>query len=323
MKIATLIAVLSTGMVVASGAHAQAPYPNRAITWVVPFGAGGVTDNSARFVAKVLSEKIGQAVVVDNKPGAAGIVGTEFVAQSKPDGYTMLYGSSGPMATFPSLYKKLSYAPLKSFIPVNGMGDSALMLVVNAGKPYKTMEEFIDYLKKNPGKVNFGSSGTGTAPHLIGELFQIATGTTMTHVPYKVSANLYADLLAGTIDAIFDYTVVMRPHVEAGKIVPLGMSSAQRLKSFPNVPTFKERGHDVELTAWSSIVMPAGTPPDVVKKMSDAFAETSRDPIVIKYNEENDFGNLGHMGPEKLREFFVSEAAKFKMLVEKSGATMD
>lgn len=322
MKVTRILAALC-GVVLASGASAQAPYPNRPITWVVPFGAGGVTDNSARFVAKVLSEKIGQPVLVDNKPGAAGIVGAEIVAQSKPDGYTMLYGSSGPMATFPSLYKKLSYAPLKSFIPVNGMGDSALMLVANASKPYKTMEEFIDYLKKNPGKVNFGSAGTGTAPHLVGELFQIATGTTMIHVPYKVSANLYADLLAGTIDAIFDYTVVMRPHVEAGKIVPLGMSSAQRLKSFPNVPTFKERGYDVELTAWSSIVMPAGTPPDVVKKMSDAFAETSRDPAVVKYNEDNDFGNLGHLGPDKLREFFISEAAKFKMLVEKSGATMD
>lgn len=325
MKIIATLAAVAAIVLPLAGASAQspAPYPNRPITWVVPFGAGGVTDNSARFVAKVLSEKIGQPVLVDNRPGAGGIVGTDYVVQAKPDGYTMLYGSSGPMATFPSLYKKLSYSPLKSLIPVNGMGSSALMLVVNATKPYKTLEEFIDYLKKNPGKVNFGSAGTGTAPHLVGELFQIATGTSMIHVPYKVSANLYADLLSGTIDAIFDYTVVMRPHVEAGKVIPLGMSSAERLKSFAYVPTFKEKGYDVELTAWSSIVMPAGTPPEIVKKMSDAFAETSRDPAVVKYNEDNDFANLGHLGPEKLREFFISEAAKFKMLVEKSGATMD
>jgi tripartite-type tricarboxylate transporter receptor subunit TctC len=304
-------------------AQQQAPYPNRPITWVVPFGAGGVTDNSARFVAKVLSEKIGQPVIVENKPGAGGIVGAEYVAQAKPDGYTMLYASSGPMATFVSLYKKLSFTPLKSFIPVNGMGDSSLLLVVNASKPYKTVEEFIDFLKKNPGKVNFGSAGAGTAPHLIGEMFQIATGTSMVHVPYKVSANLYADLLSGTIDAIFDYTVVMRPHIEGGKVIPLGISREDRLKSFPNVPTFKERGLDVVLTAWSSIAMPAGTPPEIVSKMSAAFQETSRDPAVVKYNEENDFGSLGHLGPEKLKEFYVSETAKFKTLVEKAGVSLD
>lgn len=309
----------------AAGAEAQqqAPYPSRPITWVVPFGAGGVTDNSARFVAKVLSEKIGQAVIVENKPGAAGIVGVEYVAQAKPDGYTMVYGSSGPMATFVSLYKKLSFTPLKSFVPVNGMADSSLLLVVNASRPYKTVEEFIDYLKKNPGKVNYGSSGAGTAPHLIGEMFQMATGTSMVHVPYKASANLYSDLLAGTIDAIFDYTVVMRPHIEAGKVTPLGISREDRLKSFPNVPTFKERGIDVVLTAWASIAMPAGTPPEIVNKMSAAFAETMRDPAVIKYNEENDFGNLGHLGPEKLKQFYISETAKFKTLVEKAGVSLD
>jgi tripartite-type tricarboxylate transporter receptor subunit TctC len=304
-------------------AQQQAPYPNRPITWVVPFGAGGVTDNSARFVAKVLSEKIGQPVIVENKPGAGGIVGIEYVKQAKPDGYTMVYGSSGPMATFVSLYKKLSYTPLESFVPVNGMADSSLLLVANASKPYKTVEEFIDYLKKNPGKVNYGSAGAGTAPHLIGEMFQMATGTSMLHVPYKASANLYADLLAGTIDVIFDYTVVMRPHIEAGKVVALGISREDRLKSFPNVATFKERGLDVVLTAWASIAMPAGTPPEIVNKMSAAFAETSRDPAVIKYYEENDFGNLGQLGPEKLKAFYISETAKFKTLVEKAGVSLD
>ena len=317
-------ALLAIALSVAGAqAQQQAPYPNRPITWVVPFGAGGVTDNSARFVAKVLSEKIGQAVIVENKPGAAGIVGAEYVAQAKPDGYTMVYGSSGPMATFVSLYKKLSFTPLKSFAPVHGMADSSLLLVVNASRPYKTVEEFIDYLKKNPGKVNYGSAGAGTAPHLIGEMFQMATGTSMVHVPYKASANLYADLLGGTIDAIFDYTVVMRPHIEAGKVIPLGISREDRLKSFPNVPTFKERGHDVVLTAWASIAMPIGTPPEIVNKMSAAFAEASRDPAVIKYYEDNDFGNLGHLGPEKLKEFYISETAKFKTLVEKAGVSLD
>lgn len=322
----TICASIFAAVLASTSAHAQGAadtYPNRTITWVVPFGAGGVTDNSARFVARVLSEKIGQPVVVENKPGAGGIVGAEYVAQSKPDGYTMIYGSSGPMATFESLYKKLSFSPLKSFVPVNGMGDSSLLLVVNASKPYKTVEEFVDYLKKNPGKVNFGSAGAGTAPHLIGEMFQIATNTKMTHVPYKASANLYSDLLAGTIDAIFDYTVVMRPHIESGKVIPLGISRQDRLKSFPNVPTFKERGLDVILTAWSSIAMPAGTPPEIVNKMSAAFQAAMRDPAVVKYNEENDFGDLSALGPEKIREFYISEAKKFKTLVDKAGVSLD
>src|SRR5262245_49460231 len=150
-------ALLACG--VATAQAQQAPYPNRPITWVLGAGAGGVVDNSARFVAKVLSEKLGQQIVVENKPGAGGIIGAEAVAQAKPDGYTMLYASQSQMATFPFLYKKLSYDPLKSFVPVNGLGDSSLLLIVNANAPYKTLEEFVDYAKKNPGKVNFGHSG--------------------------------------------------------------------------------------------------------------------------------------------------------------------
>lgn len=301
----------------------QAPYPNRPITWVIPAGAGGVTDNSARFVAKVLSEKIGQPVVVDNKPGAGGIVGTEAVVQAKPDGYTMLYASQSTMATFPHLYKKLSYSPLKSFVPVSGMGDSSLLMVVNAAAPYKTVEEFTAHLKKNPGKVNFGSSGAGTSTHLLGEMFQMATGTSMVHVPYKNPTNLYADLLSGTIDVIFDFTVVMRPHTQAGKLLPLAISREDRLKSFPDVPTFKERSLDIVLTAWASIAMPAGTPPEIVNKMSAAMAEATRDPAVLKYFEENDFGNLGHLGPEKLKAFYISESEKFKKVIEKANVTLD
>jgi tripartite-type tricarboxylate transporter receptor subunit TctC len=317
------LAILAVAISSATAPAQQAAYPNRPVTWVLGSGAGGVVDNSARFVAKVLSEKIGQPIVVDNKPGAAGIVGAEFVAQAKPDGYTMLYASQSQMSTFPHLYKKLSFKPLESFVPVNGMGDSSLLLVVNASAPYKTLEEFVEHLKKNPGKVNFGSGGAGTSTHLLIEMLQMATGTSALHVPYKIPSNLYADLLGGTIDAVFDFTVVMRPHIEAGKLRALAISRGDRLKTFPNVPTFKERGLDIELTAWASIAMPAGTPPDVVKKMSGALSETMRDPAVIKYFEENDFGNLGHLDPEKLRAFYISESDKFKKVVDKAGVTLD
>lgn len=307
---------------VTAGAQ-QADYPNKPVTWVLGSGAGGVVDNSARFVARVLSEKLGQPVVVDNKPGAGGIVGAEAVAQAKPDGYTMLYASQSQIATFPHLYRKLSYKPLESFVPVNGMGDSSLLLVVNANAPYKTVDEFIDHLKKNPGKVNFGSSGTGTSTHLLIEMLEMATGTSVLHVPYKNPSSLHADLISGRIDAMFNFTVVVRPQIEAGKLRALAIARADRLKQVPNVPTFKERGLDIELTAWASIAMPAGTPPDVVKKMSAALGETMKDPAVIEYFEQNDFGNLGHLDHEKLKAFYVSESAKFKKVVEKAGVTLD
>ena len=319
LSIVLLAVVFSAG-----GAFAQqVSYPTRPITWVLASGPGSVTDNSARFVAKVLSEKIGQSVVIDNKPGAAGIIGAEVVAQAKPDGYTMLYANQGQISTFPFLYKKLSYDPLKAFVPVHGFGESSLLLVVNASAPYKTLEEFTEYVKKNPGKLNFGSQGTGTATHLLGEMYQTATDTRMVHVPYKLASNLYTDLLSGTVDVIFDYTVVMRPHIDAGKLRALAISRGDRLKTFPDVPTFKERGLDIELTAWASIAMPAGTPPEIVNKMSQAMAETMRDPSVVKYMEQNDFGILGHLGPEKLKQFYISESEKFRKVVEKAGVSLD
>jgi tripartite-type tricarboxylate transporter receptor subunit TctC len=317
------VALLAVALMTVSASAQQTSYPTRPITFVLASGAGSVTDNSARFVAKVLSEKIGQPVVIDNKPGAAGIVGAELVKQAKPDGYTMLYANQGQIATFPFLYKKLPYDPMTAFVPVHGFGDSSLLMMVNASAPYKTIEDFIAYAKNNPGKLNFGSSGTGTATHLLGEMFQMATGTSMLHVPYKLNSNLYADLLSGTVDVIFDYTVVMRPLIEAGKLRALAISRADRLKTFPDVPTFKERGVDIELTAWASIAMPAGTPPEIVDKMSAAMAETMRDPAVVKYFEDNDFGNLGHIGPQKLKEFYVSESEKFKKVVEKAGVSLD
>jgi tripartite-type tricarboxylate transporter receptor subunit TctC len=317
------VALLAVALMTVSASAQQTSYPTRPITFVLASGAGSVTDNSARFVAKVLSEKIGQPVVIDNKPGAAGIVGAELVKQAKPDGYTMLYANQGQIATFPFLYKKLPYDPMTAFVPVHGFGDSSLLMMVNASAPYKTIEDFIAYAKNNPGKLNFGSSGTGTATHLLGEMFQMATGTSMLHVPYKLNSNLYADLLSGTVDVIFDYTVVMRPLIEAGKLRALAISRADPLKTFPDVPTFKERGVDIELTAWASIAMPAGTPPEIVDKMSAAMAETMRDPAVVKYFEDNDFGNLGHIGPQKLKEFYVSESEKFKKVVEKAGVSLD
>ena len=321
-RLLALGAALFVAMAQPASAQAPQAYPSRPVTWVVPFSAGSVYDNTARIIGKVLSEKLGQPVVVENKPGASGIIGTQLVQQAKPDGYTMLYSGVSPLAIYPWLYKKLPYTPQTSFVPVNGVFDTTPILVVNANKPFKTVAEFVAHLKKNPGKVNYGAT-LGGLVHLTGEMLQVATGTSMQVVPYTDSAKLYADLISGTIDGMFDFTATIRPYIEAGKVIPLAVASPQRLDAFPNVPTFRESGIDVIVTAWAAIVMPAGTAPEVIGKMSSAFQETMRDPAVAKYMAQNNFGNLGDIGPDKLRELIVGETAKFKTLVERSGVSVE
>jgi tripartite-type tricarboxylate transporter receptor subunit TctC len=299
-------------------------YPDRPITWIVPFGPGTVTDNYARVVSKVLGEKIGQPILIENKPGAGGIVGTEFVMNAKPDGYTFLYGSSGPMATYSSLYKKLSYSVQKSFTPVHGMVAAPLIMVVNSDSPFKTVKDFVDYAKANPDKLNFGTSGTGTAQHLTGELLQIAAGFKMTHIPYKAGASQLADLLAGNIQVMFEYSATLKAHIDSGKLRPLGITSAQRLKNMSNVPTFVEQGlPNVQISSWAVIMMPAGVPADVVQKFADAFAEAMKDPAVVAYVDTTDGVSLAHIGPKDMPGFLESETVKFTRLVEKSGARAD
>lgn len=320
---AFLSLAVAVGLLAASPEARSQDYPNRPITWVIPSGAGSASDVNARTVAKVLGEKLGQQILIDNRPGAGGIVAAEFVAQAKPDGYTMLYATSGPVATFAAFYKKLSYQPLKAFVPVHGFLNTDFVLVTNASKPYKTVEEFVDYLKKNPGKVNYASQGAATTPHLSGEIFQMTTDTKMEHVPYKTAANFYADLLAGNVDAVFDYGASVKPYIETGKVIPIATTAAERLKNFPNVPTLKERKIDMVFGGWSCIVMPAGTPPEIVNKMSATFAASLNDPSVVKYLEANDYGTLNHLGPADLKTFIAAEIERFKKIADKTGISLD
>lgn len=324
MKLTTTIAAALIACAFATSSALAQKYPERPLTWIVPFGPGTVTDNSARVVAKVLGEKIGQTVLVENKPGAAGIVGTEYVMNAKPDGYTFLYGSSGPMATYSSLYKKLSYSPLQSFTPVHAMAASPLVMVVNAASPFRSVKEFVAYAKANPDKINFGTSGTGTSQHLTGELLQIAAGFKMTHVPYKAGASQMTDLLAGNIQVMFEYPSVVKPQIEAGKLRPLAITSAARLKNMADVATFTEQGlPEVQISAWSVIMLPANAPQDVVAKLAGAFAETMKDPSIIAYFDSTDSVSLAHIGPKEMPGFIESETAKFAKLVQISGARAD
>ena len=315
------LALLAAALVHPSSAQT---WPTRPVTLIVPFPAGGNADVLGRALAAELSEKLGQQFIVDNRTGSGGNIGGAAVAKAAPDGYTFLYGSSGPMATYSSLYKKLSYSPLKSFTPVHAMSASPLIMVVNAASPYKNVKEFVDYAKANPDKINFGTSGTGTSQHLTGELLQMAAGFKMTHVPYKVGAAQMADLLSGNIQVMFEYASVVKPQIEAGKIRPLGITAAARMKNMPDLPTFAEQGlPDVQISAWSVIMLPANAPQEIVAKLASAFGETMKDPAIVAYFDSTDSVSLAHIGPNEMPGFIASESAKFGRLVAISGAQVD
>lgn len=319
MNLKAAIAGTIVSILAASGAIAQ-DYPTRPITWVVPFPPGGVTDNGARTVAKVLSEKLGQPVVVENKPGAGGIVGTEYVVNSKPDGYTFLYASNGALVTYQFLYKKLSYDPQKSLTPVHGMADSPMLMMVRADAPYKTLAEFIAYAKQNPDKMNYFSVGQGSTQHLATELLLRESGIKMAHIPYKGTAPGLTDLLGGVIDVMFDYAIVMKPQIDAGKLRPLAVTSAKRLANMPDVPTFGEQGYPgVVFTAWATIVFPAGVPQPIVDKLADAFGKSLEDPGVVKYFQDQGAGIMQGVAKEKLVDFLAKEKVKMKDIVDRAG----
>jgi tripartite-type tricarboxylate transporter receptor subunit TctC len=294
-------------------------YPTKPLIWVVPFAPGGVTDNAARFLAKPLGDKLGQQVIVENKPGAGGIVGSEYVANSKPDGYTFLYASSGPMVTIPATRKTMSYDPLTSFTPLYGMTASSAAMVIAADKPYKTFAEFVEYVKKNPGKINFSSIGTAAAQHLSGELFAIGTGTDVVHIPYKSSPMALADIVSGVIDFMWEFPVVVKPLADAGRLRILAVNSERRLSSLPDIPTVGELGYpQVAFSSWSTVVMPKGVPKPITDKFIKAFAETMAEPATAEYFEQTGGLVLPPLPGEKLTEFFKSETTKMKKIIEKA-----
>ncbi|MDQ8727167.1 tripartite tricarboxylate transporter substrate binding protein [Bradyrhizobium sp. LHD-71] len=295
-------------------------YPNRAMTLVVPFTAGGIADAGGRVVAKALSSLLGQPVVVENKAGAGGIVGAEFVANAKPDGYTLLIASNGVAVTYPFLYKKLSFDPQKNFTAVHGISISPLMIAVRASASYKTLPELIAYAKKNPGKVNYATVGQGSAHHMLGELLQKEAGVTMTQIPYKGATPAFTDFLGGVIDVMIDYQLQLAPLVEAGKIRALGVAAAERLPTMPDVPTFVEQGYkSVLVSAYSILLAPSGTPQPIIDKLAATVGDLLKDPAIVKYYGDRGSRLMTDYKPSELTAFLDEERKKTKQMIEQSG----
>jgi tripartite-type tricarboxylate transporter receptor subunit TctC len=314
----TLFALTGTS----EGAPAQT-YPDKPIRLVVPFPAGGTTDILARAVGQKLGEHLGQQVVVDNKPGAGGNIGSDIVAKSAPDGYTLVMGTVGTHAINASLYKKMPYDHIKDFVPVSLVALVPNILVVHPSVPANSVKELIAYAKANPGKLNFASSGNGTSIHLSGELFKTTAGVEMTHVPYKGSAPAVTDLLGGQVQLMFDNMPSALPHVKAGKLKALGVTTAKRFPAAPDIPAIAEAGvPGYEASSWFGVLAPAGTPKEIVNKLSSEIAKILQTPEIKERLLSQGAEPVGNT-PDQFAAFIKAETAKWAKVVKESGATVD
>lgn len=306
--------------VVLCGSVSAAEFPEKAMTVVVPFTAGGIADAGGRTVARAMSGILGQPVIVENKAGAGGIVGAEFVANAKPDGYNLLIASNGVAVTYPFLHKKLSFDPGRDFTPVHGISISPLMIAVRADAPYKTLPELIEYAKKNPDKINYATVGQGSAHHMLAELLQKEAGVKMTQIPYKGGAPAYIDFLGGVLDVMIDYQLGFAPLVEAGKISVLGVASAERLPTMKQVPTFVEQGYKTVLvSAYSILLAPTNTPKPVIEKLAATVRRLLDDPEIVKYYSDRGSRLMTGFGPTELAAFLDAERVKTRQMIELSG----
>jgi tripartite-type tricarboxylate transporter receptor subunit TctC len=313
--------LLATLLLLPCLAFAQA-YPNKSVRIVVPFPPGGGTDVVARILAQKLSDSWGQQAVVENKPGASGTIGSDLVAKSAPDGYTLLLQGTQHAINL-SLYKQLPYDTVKDFIPVAYVALAPFLLVVNADVPVKNVSELIAYIKSKPGGLDYGSSGPGGGAHLAGEMFKTAAGVQLTHIPYKGGNPALTDLLGGQIPMLFDPIPTSLKHVSGGRLRVLAITSAQRSAILPDIPTVSEAGvPGFEAVSWFGLYAPAGTPAAIVKKLNaDVNKALVLPDVKERFAEMGAFSNV--MSPEQFAQYLNVEIAKFAKAIKDSGAKVE
>ncbi len=314
---------LGAGLLASVPAAAQAAYPSKPITMIVPFSAGGTTDILARIVGQALTAELGQSVIIDNRAGAGGNIGGQAAAKSPADGYTLFMGTVGTHAINAALYKKMPFDPIKDFAPLTRVANVPNLLVANPAQPFKTVKELIAYAKAHPGQLNFGSSGSGSSIHLSGELFKAMAKVDMQHVPYKGSAPAVTDLLGNQIAIMFDNMPSAIQHVRTGKLRPIAVTTAKRSPELPDVPTIAEAGvPGYEATSWFGLFAPAGTPPAVVSKLNTAIVKVlAKADVKKKINEQG--AEVYSETPEQFSAFIQKESLKWGKVVRESGASVD
>ncbi len=318
-----LLALVSSGPVWQSAAFGQSDYPSRPVRIIVSYPPGGTTDLVARVIGQKLSETWGQPVVVENRPGAAGNIGTQSAAKAAPDGYTILQSSVAIHSTNPALYKNPGYDPFRDFAAVAKTASSINVLVVNPQVPVKSVAELIAYLRANPGKVAYASPGSGTSPHLSSELFKSMTGTDALHVPYKGSAPMLADLLGGQVQFAIDNLPASLPHIKAGKLRALAVTGPKRNAELPDVPTMAEAGvTGYEVTTWWGFAVPAGTPPAIIAKINaDTLKALQSADVREKLMKQG--LEPAPSTPAEMEALARSEFARWGKLIKDIGATVD
>ncbi|KNE23306.1 Bug family tripartite tricarboxylate transporter substrate binding protein [Achromobacter spanius] len=323
--IAPLLLAATTAVMPTTSALAADAFPSaRPITLVVPFPPGGPTDAMARRLAEKLREPLKQNVIVENRSGAGGNIGSEYVAGAKPDGYTILFGTSGPLAINVSLYKNQGYNPETSFAPIIRLGHLPNILVVNPSVPVKNVQELIAYAKQNPTKLSYASSGNGASSHLAGILFNKMAGTDIMHIPYKGTGPALNDLLGGQVSMSFTDILTALPHVKAGKLRAIGLASAQRSDALPDLPTLSEQGlKGYDVSVFFGIVAPKGTPADVVDTLNQAFKTALSDPAVEQALRSQGIVAAKDQTPQGLANFIKSEVPKWRELIKSANVSID
>ncbi len=314
----TLFALIVTVFGWAAPVHAQS-WPQRAVTIVVPFGAGGSADLLARILASHMQDKSGQPVVIYNRPGAGGSIGTAYAAKAAPDGYTLLLGTVSAIAVNPTLYSKLGFDVERDLQPITQLVSFPNLLIANPKLPVKNVPELIEYLKKNEGKVNYGTSGLGTSSHLSMVMLERAIGTKMTHIPYKSTGDVVNSMLGGNVDLAIESMTTVLPYAQEGKVRPLGVSTSRRNAAAPHIPAIGETIKGFDAVAWQGLFVPAGTPPSIVNEI---MAEVRRIWNLPQVKEQ--LSRLGaesslSSSPEEFATFARAERAKWGEVVKASG----
>jgi len=318
------VGIFAGALLALAAGHAQAQqYPQRPVSLVVPFPPGAATDAFARIVAERMTKVLGQQIVVINRDGAAGLIGTDFVVRSAPDGYTLVWGTSSGLAIMPALGRKMPFEPQRDLAPVSLGAKLAYVLVVHPSLPVKTVKELIAFAKTRPGKLNFASAGVGGAPHLSGELFKTMAGIDIVHVPYRGTALFATDLVAGQVEMAFASPVTTLPFTNNGRLRALAVTTTTRVDAYPGLPTMAEAGlPGYELTQWYALLAPAKTPTEVINILNGAIRKALEDPNV-RTRITSEGGVPSPTSPEGLAEFIRAETAKYRKIAAAAKLKMD